>query len=275
MRSPATVLAVAVTARSARDSSAGLERDRGPPGSGMFAELDSAPRVHEVCIASSALMESTRAVPAGDPMRPRAFAFVRACLVALAAASFVSACSAGSSSAHSASGSSSGAASSPQAALPPGTQWAAWINRDIQFDLQDLPHAYTCDELWYKLHAILLSIGAREYMSIERYDCGKGTSGGRMPTVHLRFFTLRPVTGDQIRWANTRAMEKTIVLAPGEPKRLDPGDCALVKQVQGTVLAYLNVPVVSSHFECSKPSPHDFELSVRVLERWPPKSAAQ
>lgn len=213
-------------------------------------------------------------VPAGDSVRPRAFEFVRACLVALAATSIMSACGEGPSSASSASGSRPGAPSSPQAALPPGTQWAAWINRDIQFDLRDLPHAYTCDELWYKLHAVLLAIGAREYMAIDRYDCGKGSSGGRMPTVHLRFFTLRPVTGDQIRWANTRAIEKTVVLAPGEPKRLDPGDCELVKQIQGTVLAYLDVPVVSAHFECSSPSPHDFELSARVLERWPAKSAA-
>ncbi len=162
-----------------------------------------------------------------------------------------------------------------QAALPPGTEWAAWINRDIQFDLKDLPHPYTCDELWYKLHAILLAIGAREYMSIDRYNCGKGPTGGRSPSVHLRFFTLRTVTGDQIRWANTRAKEKTVVLAPGKPDRLEPGDCALVQQLQATLLAYLEVPVRTARFDCSNSSAHDFELSARVLARWPDTPAGQ
>ncbi len=164
-----------------------------------------------------------------------------------------------------------GAAASPSAGLPPGTEWAAWINRDIEIDLQDLPKSYSCDELWYKLHAILLAIGAREYMAITPYDCGKAAAnGGRWPSLHLRFQTLRPVTGKDIRWANTRAIEKSVVLAPGEPKRLDPADCSLVKQLQGTLLAYLDVPVSTARFECSAPtSAHDFNLSVRILERWP------
>ncbi|HEY2590470.1 MAG TPA: hypothetical protein VGI35_02670 [Steroidobacteraceae bacterium] len=204
-------------------------------------------------------------------MRSRAFEFSSACLLALAATWMMSACTNGSSSA----GSSAGQTGAAPAPLPPGTEWAAWINRDIQIDLPDLPHAYTCDDLWYKLHAILLAIGAREYMAIDRYNCGKGASGGRSPTVHLRFFTLRPVTGDQIRWANTRAMEKTVVLAPGEPNRLEPGDCALVQQLQGTLLAYLEVPVSATRFECSSPSTHDFELSARVLKALPEKPAAQ
>jgi len=207
-------------------------------------------------------------------MQSRAFEFARACLLALAAVWMMSACTQSSSSSTSAS--QPGKAASAPAHVPPGTEWAAWINRDIQIDLPNLPQAYTCDELWYKLHAILLAIGARAYMAIDRFNCGKGaSSGGRSPTVHLRFFTLRPVSGDQVRWANTRAMEKTVVLAPGEPKHLEPGDCALVRQLQGTLLAYLDVPVSTARFECSAPSPHDFELSARVLKAWPEKAADQ
>jgi len=207
-------------------------------------------------------------------MRSRAFEFSRACLLAFATAWVMSACTQGSSSAGSPNGSQSGTAA--PAALPPGTEWAAWINRDIQIDLQNLPETYTCDELWYKLHAILLAIGAREYMAIDRFNCGKSApGGGRSPTVHLRFFMLRPVTGDQIRWANTRAMEKSVVLAPGRPDRLEPGDCALVQQLKGTLLAYLELPVSAARFECSAPSAHDFELSARVLARWPETPAGQ
>ncbi|HXS28565.1 MAG TPA: hypothetical protein VN730_12945 [Steroidobacteraceae bacterium] len=211
-------------------------------------------------------------------MWSRAFEFARACLLGLAAASIMSACAKSSStgnptSASQAGASQAGAAGAGQASLPPGTEWAAWISRDIQLDLQNLPHPYTCNELWYKLHAILLAIGAREYMSIEPEDCGKGASGGRSPNVHLRFFTLRPVTGKQIRWANTRATEKTVTLTPGEPTRLDASDCALVQQLKGTLLAYLDLPVSTARFECSAPAAHDFELSARVLARWPEKTA--
>ena len=206
-------------------------------------------------------------------MRSRTFEFSRACLLVLTAACVMSACTQGSSSAGSPSGSQSGTA---PAVLPPGTEWAAWINRDIQIDLQNLPQTYTCDELWYKLRAILLAIGAREYMSIDRFHCGNSApDGGRSPTVHLRFLTLRPVTGDQIRWANTSAMERPVVLAPGTPSRLEPGDCALVQQLRGTLVAYLELPVTTARFECSAPSPHDFELSARVLKRWPKTPADQ
>lgn len=214
-------------------------------------------------------------------MQSRTFEVSRACLLALLSASIIlvacTACSSGTDSANaSKAAASQGAGAAAQASLPPGTEWAAWINRDIELDLQDLPHTYTCDDLWYKLHAILLAIGAREYMSIERFDCGKGaSSGGGSQRVHLRFFTLRQVTGDQVRWANTRAMEKTVTLAPGQPVRLEPEDCTLVRQLKGTLFPYLDLPATSARFDCSAPSAHDFELSIRVLERWPEKPAGE
>lgn len=207
-------------------------------------------------------------------MRFRAFEFARGGLLVLAAASMMPIAGCGRT-ANTSGTSASQQTGGARTTLPPGKEWAAWINRDIQIDLQDLPRVYTCNELWYKFHAILLAIGAREYMSIEPYNCGKGASGGRSPSVHLRFLTLIPVTGDQVRWANTGAQEKTVVLAPGEPKRLEPGDCALVKQLQGTLFAYLGVPVSTARFDCSAPAAHDFELSARLLERWPEKPPAE
>lgn len=204
-------------------------------------------------------------------MRFRIFEYACACLLGLALAQLPTSAraAAGAASQATSSGSANGAAGAA------GTEWAAWINRDIEIDLKALPKVYSCDELWYKLHAILLAIGARQYMAITPYYCGKAAQyGGRSPSVHLRFQTLREVTGKQIRWANTRAIDKTVVLAPGEPKRLDAGDCALVQQLEGTLLAYLDVPVSTARFECSAPAARNFDLSVRVLERWPEKLAA-
>jgi len=197
-------------------------------------------------------------------------------LIAVLAASglcaLAAACSSGTDSANASKAGGAQTRPSPPA-LPPGQEWAAWINRDVELNLQNLPHDYTCDALWYRFHAILLAIGAREYMSIESYDCGKG-AGLRSPHVHLKFLTLQQVTGDQIRWANTRAIEKTVVLAPGEPKRLEPADCNLVQQVKDTLFAYLNMPVSAARFECTGPTPH-FELSGRVLVRWPEQPIPQ
>jgi len=230
--------------------------------------------------ANPARKLSILGVPAGESMWFRAFEFARTGLPALVAAAALSAactaCSSGTSSGSASNAGTTATNASPagaaQANLPPGTEWAAWINRDIELALQDLPRAYTCDELWYRFHAILLAIGAREYMSIESYDCAKG---GRSPRVDLKFFTLRQVTGDQIRWANTRAVEKTVVLAPGQPTRLEPDDCALVRQLKGTLFPYLDLPVTSARFDCSDPSAHDFELAARVLKQWPEKPSAQ
>jgi hypothetical protein len=160
--------------------------------------------------------------------------------------------------------------------LGPGEEWASWINRDIEIDLQNLPHPYGCDELWYKVRAILLAIGAREYMSITPYDCGKGAPhDARAPSLHLRFQTLRVVTGKDIYWANTRAVKKTVVLAPGEPKRLDADDCALVQQLEGTLFAYLDLKADTSRFQCAAPrSGHDFDLTVQALTAVPQNVAS-
>lgn len=160
---------------------------------------------------------------------------------------------------------------STPANLPPGTEWAAWINRVVEVNLQDLPKVYGCDDLWYKVRDILLAIGAREYLSITPYHCGKNAAnGGRSPSVEMGFQTLRQVTGKEIYWANTRAVPTTVDLTPGHPQRLDATDCALVEQIGESLFPYLGLKVDKSRFQCEgQPSAHDFDVSVHVLQRWP------
>ncbi len=151
----------------------------------------------------------------------------------------------------------------PQAAGQP----AAWITRDVELNLQNLPKVYSCNDLWYKLRDILLAIGARHYMSIMPYDCGPGAANaGRSPTVDLKFQTLRVLSGVNVRWADTTAVSKVVRLAPGAPKIIDAGDCALLAQLDGTLFPYLNMPVVAKDVECSRPrSAARFSLSVQAL----------
>jgi hypothetical protein len=150
---------------------------------------------------------------------------------------------------------------------------ATWITRDVQIPLQNLPEAYSCDALWYKLHGILLAIGARQYMSITPYDCGRGASGGgRSPTLDMKFQTLRALSAANARWADTSAVRRIVRLAPGEPKILHAGDCALLKQLEETLFPYLNLHVVATNLECSAPHGADaFSVSIQALteERTP------
>lgn len=159
----------------------------------------------------------------------------------------------------------------PAGATQPTSQPAAWITRDVEVNLQSLPKTYSCDDLWYRLHGILLAIGARQYMSITPYHCGRGaTDGGRSPTLDLKFQILRALSAANARWADTRAVRTTVRLAPGEPKILDAGDCSLLEQLEGTLFAYLNVHVVSSDLQCSAPQAAGrFSLSVQVLAEKP------
>jgi hypothetical protein len=159
----------------------------------------------------------------------------------------------------------------PQTAGQPAT----WITRDVELNLQNLPKLYSCDDLWYKLHGILLAIGARQYMSIRPYYCGEGAANaGRSPMVDLRFQTLRALSGANARWADATAVSKIVRLGPGEPKILGQGDCALLEQLDGTLFAYLNMHVVATDLECSSPqSAARFSLSVQALTPQPAHSS--
>jgi hypothetical protein len=160
------------------------------------------------------------------------------------------------------------AAGTPAHQLPPEqSTWATWITRDVEIDLKDLPRPYTCDELFYKLRAILFAIGAREYMAITPYQCGaKAAGGGHAPTLDLKFQTLRALSGLDARWAQTRAVRRVVRIAPGEPKIIDANDCALLSQLSGTLFSYLEMHVLASDLKCSKPrTAQKFSISFEAL----------
>ena len=142
-------------------------------------------------------------------------------------------------------------ATAPAAPLP-----AQWRSYDILLDLQGLPRTYSCDELWYRVRDILLALGARAYMTITPYDCGT-TRGGeaRSPRVQVRFQLPYVLKGADARYAEIGAHEQPVRLAPGSPRSLQPQDCELVRQLQGTLLAGLPLPVGQSEFNCSSTPP--------------------
>jgi hypothetical protein len=153
---------------------------------------------------------------------------------------------------------------------------ARWRPYDLIIDLRDLPKSYSCDALYYKLWDVLWALGARPGMKILTYDCERTTANAhagvapgvpaRSPRVHLLFALPDALSGGEARWADVRAVERTIRLEPGHPRTLDASDCALVQQIKDTLLPALAADVVGSRLDCGAPaSSARFSLSIRTL----------
>jgi hypothetical protein len=147
---------------------------------------------------------------------------------------------------------------------------AVWYHYDVIVDLQDLPKRYTCDDLWYKFRDILLTIGARPDMEIVPHRCP-----GPSPHVQIRFSFPHVLTGSQVRFASLQVVSGTVRLEAGHPRSLDVSDCALLQQIQDTLLAGLPVRVESGHLSCpASPASHrPFQLSVQTLQAASQKQA--
>jgi hypothetical protein len=146
----------------------------------------------------------------------------------------------------------------------PGTTGApaVWSGHAFIIDLDNLPRAYSCQDLWYKFRGVLTALGARPDMSVTPYACN-----GRSPRVELQFLMPKPVAEAQARDAETRTTSREIHIAPGQPPVLKADDCRLIQLMQDELLSRLPVRVESDHFLCSAPGEKardEFSLSVRA-----------
>ncbi len=145
-------------------------------------------------------------------------------------------------------------------------QPALWRTYDMIVDLQNLPRTYTCDQLWYEFHGILLQLGAWPYsVSILPYHCSPSPSGYlRSPDVEARFQLPIFLHGAAAKSAPTRAVERTVRLEPGEPKVVQASDCQLLQQIAQTMLASIQARVGETHFDCAGPPRRAARFSVSV-----------
>lgn len=130
---------------------------------------------------------------------------------------------------------------------------ALWRTYVMIINLQNLPRTYTCDELWYELHGIVLRLGAWPYsVNILPYHCSPAPSGSlRSPDVQVQFQLPFFLQGVAAKSAPAQAIERTIRLSPGQPSTLHPSDCQIMQQISGTLLASLPVRIDDEHFDCS------------------------
>lgn len=153
-------------------------------------------------------------------------------------------------------------------ATPASGTPAVWFSHAIIVDLDNLPKRYTCDELWYRFRAVLLSIGARPDLQITPYHCDE-----RSPSVELQFSLPHAIETGQRQLADLQAADSSITLEPGRPTPLDSADCELMRQVKDELLPELPVKVVSFHLSCAAPQTahRHFKLT---LEAFTPGSQA-
>lgn len=157
-------------------------------------------------------------------------------------------------------------AAAPGAAEATTAKPALWRTYDMIINLQNLPRTYTCDQLWYELHGILLRLGAWPYsINILPYHCSPKPSGIlRSPDVQVGFQLPFFLQGPAAKSAPAKAIERTIRLSPGDPGTLHSSDCQLMQQISQTMLASLPVRLETQHFDCSGPPRRAANFAVTV-----------
>jgi hypothetical protein len=153
---------------------------------------------------------------------------------------------------------------------------ALWRTYDMIVNLQNLPRTYTCNQLWYEFHGILLRLGAWPYsINILPYQCSPTPSGYlRSPDVEIRF-QLPIFLQAGVKVAPAEAIERTVRLSPGEPKTLQTSDCQLLRQIEQMMLTSIDgARVDEEHFDCAAPPPQGANfhvtLSLPMVLKMPP-----
>jgi hypothetical protein len=146
---------------------------------------------------------------------------------------------------------------------------AQWRSFNILVALRNLPRNYTCDDLWYRFHDLLLAIGARPMsLNILPYQCANTAAvSERSPKVQLEFELPVGLTPAEARYADALAIRRRVRLAPGTLKHLTNADCELLKQMNAGLLVALPVQVVSAPLDCTAPAAArgSFALEVQAL----------
>jgi hypothetical protein len=122
---------------------------------------------------------------------------------------------------------------------------------DLIAKLNHLSKRYSCNDLWYKFHDVLLEIGARPDMKILPYRCERALGeAARSPSVQLHFQLPEVLHGNLARWADIRVVNSTVTFQPGHPKSFDATDCDLLRQIKDTLFTQVVDRAATYHLAC-------------------------
>lgn len=155
------------------------------------------------------------------------------------------------------------AAGSTPAVVPASA--AEWMPHELIVNLSDLPRAYSCNDLWYRFHDLLLAIGARDER-ILTYDCrDTDPHAHASPRVELKFQLLTALSGADSQFADVSANTTTVRFTPGNPSSLTAEDCELMQQITAGLLTALDLHAAAK-FRCTAVVPAErFAVTVRAL----------
>ena len=145
---------------------------------------------------------------------------------------------------------------------------AQWRYHDIIVDLHNLPIRYSCDDLWYKFHDVLLAIGARPDLKILTYRCGQRAGNlAKSPSVQLQFSLPELLDPHQARWADVNVTPQTVRLTAGTPGSLHDSDCELLRQMKDELLSALPARITGFKLACAatRSARWPFNVSVQAL----------
>ena len=150
-------------------------------------------------------------------------------------------------------------------AVPAASTAAQWMPHELIVNLSDLPRAYSCDDLWYRFHDVLLAIGARD-ARILTYDCRDAAAHAHgSPRVEVKFQLPTALSGADTRFADLAAIASTVRFTPGNPHSLTADDCELMKQMTAGLLEALDLHA-QAKFHCTAAAPGErFAVTVRAL----------
>jgi hypothetical protein len=150
-------------------------------------------------------------------------------------------------------------------ATEPVDHAATWRAHDLIVGFHDLPHSYSCDDLWYKFRDVLLALGARPDMKILVYHCGPGQADARSPSVHLQFSAPELLNASQVKWTELDVTPTIVRLTPGYPGSLQSQDCDLLQQMKESLLPAIFQRLVSSDLDCTAPKSGRGPFSITVV----------
>ena len=137
---------------------------------------------------------------------------------------------------------------------------AIWVPHAIILDLDSLPKRYSCDDLWYRFRALLLSIGAQP-TSVMPYHCDS-----RSPSVELQFSIPRAVQAAEVRYSDLQAVNDTVLLEPARPAPFDAADCELMRQIKDQFFPTLPVHLLDFRLNCLTPqTSRHYHVSLQIL----------
>jgi hypothetical protein len=177
---------------------------------------------------------------------------------------------------------------SPPSHAGPEFVTAIWKVQSLEFAYQGHSTSYSCSTLQRRLQAILLSVGARDTLSIVMQRCidqsdaqvritlaspVEASDANIQAAIHhdSKDELVAKVRNESLPTAETierfPAMWKTVSMARDKELKLDSGDCELVKQLRRDVFPLMSIRIVHDNLRCSIAFPNlgQPQLSVAAL----------